>query len=182
MAVRIAIVERSFWLSSMNLLKDSPLSFIVFMGKLYQIYTEFGICQVVSHLSLLTYSEEGQSGKIKSIKIALWGKAVKLPNPRRPANSFSYILNILNISNMKNLMPQESEFLLYTSPDGEVHVDVLFNDETIWLTQKRMAELFGVEVNTINTTSKKFLKALNYKRIQLFEIFEQLQVTASQQF
>lgn len=49
---------------------------------------------------------------------------------------------------MKDL-PRKSDFLFYTSPDGEVRVEVFFEDETIWLTQKRMAELFGVEPNTI---------------------------------
>lgn len=47
-------------------------------------------------------------------------------------------------------VPNRSDFLLYTSPDGEVRVDVFFQDETVWLTQKRMAELFGVEVPTVN--------------------------------
>jgi hypothetical protein len=45
---------------------------------------------------------------------------------------------------------QKSDFLLYTSPDGEVKVEVFFEDETVWLTQKRMADLFGVDVRTIN--------------------------------
>lgn len=44
---------------------------------------------------------------------------------------------------------KKSDFLLYTSPDGDVRVEVFFQDETIWLTQKRMAELFGVEAHTI---------------------------------
>ncbi|OGL22482.1 cell filamentation protein Fic [Candidatus Saccharibacteria bacterium RIFCSPHIGHO2_01_FULL_45_15] len=44
----------------------------------------------------------------------------------------------------------KSDFLLYTSPDGDVKVDVFFEDETVWLTQKRMAELFGVDVRTVN--------------------------------
>lgn len=44
---------------------------------------------------------------------------------------------------------KKSDFLLYTSPDGEVRIEVFFQDETIWLTQKRMAELFGIEANTV---------------------------------
>ena len=44
----------------------------------------------------------------------------------------------------------ESNLILYTTPDGHVNVQVQFEDGTFWLTQKRMAELFGVEVNTIN--------------------------------
>jgi hypothetical protein len=43
-----------------------------------------------------------------------------------------------------------TEFLLYTSPNGEVKVEVLLNNETLWLTQKRIAELFGVGVPAIS--------------------------------
>ena len=37
------------------------------------------------------------------------------------------------------------EFLLYKAPDGSVRVEVCFRDETVWLTQKALAELFGVQ-------------------------------------
>ncbi len=63
------------------------------------------------------------------------------------------------MSKEKDIVPQESDFLLYTTPGGEVRVDVLFQDETVWLTQKRMSELFGVEVNTINYHIKEILKS-----------------------
>ncbi len=43
-----------------------------------------------------------------------------------------------------------TDIILYTTETGNVIVEVLFNDETFWLSQKRMAELFGVEVHTIN--------------------------------
>jgi hypothetical protein len=49
----------------------------------------------------------------------------------------------------KDLVPISSEFLLYTSPDGAVRAQVLFRDETAWLTQKALAELFGVKVPAI---------------------------------
>ena len=39
----------------------------------------------------------------------------------------------------------EAEILLYTTPDKKVKVDVLYQNETIWLTQQRMADLFGVQ-------------------------------------
>jgi len=42
-----------------------------------------------------------------------------------------------------------TEFLLYTSPNGEIKVDVYFHKENIWLTQKRMAELFDVDRSVI---------------------------------
>ncbi len=44
-----------------------------------------------------------------------------------------------------SLSEQTTEFLLYTAANGEIKVEVLLNNETIWLTQERMAELFGVQ-------------------------------------
>jgi hypothetical protein len=46
--------------------------------------------------------------------------------------------------------PQHSDIIFYSTPTGDVKIEVIFNDETFWLTQKRMAELFGVEVPAIN--------------------------------
>jgi len=44
-----------------------------------------------------------------------------------------------------SLQDQTTEFLLYTVPNGAVKVEVLLSVETLWLTQERMAELFGVQ-------------------------------------
>ena len=43
-----------------------------------------------------------------------------------------------------------TDFLLYTTPQGGVTVEVLLNNETIWLTQQRMATLFGVDRSVIS--------------------------------
>ena len=42
------------------------------------------------------------------------------------------------------------KFLMYRSADGDVSVNAIIKDETIWLTQKAMAELFGVQVPAIS--------------------------------
>lgn len=42
------------------------------------------------------------------------------------------------------------EFLLNSSADEEVSVNALVKDETIWLTQKTMAELFGCSTDNIS--------------------------------
>ena len=42
-------------------------------------------------------------------------------------------------------MSDQNQFLLYTAPDGAVKVDVFLKNETVWLTQKALAELFGVK-------------------------------------
>jgi hypothetical protein len=45
---------------------------------------------------------------------------------------------------------QESQIILYTTPQGDVKVEIRFENETFWLTQKKIAELFGVDVRTVN--------------------------------
>lgn len=55
-----------------------------------------------------------------------------------------------NDSHQLSLQDQTTEFLLYSVPNGEVKVEVLLNNETIWLTINRMAELFGVDKSGIS--------------------------------
>ena len=50
------------------------------------------------------------------------------------------------------------EILLYTAPEGKTHIEVFFEEETFWLSQKKIAELFGVDVRTINEHLKNIFK------------------------
>ena len=45
---------------------------------------------------------------------------------------------------------EESNIIFYTTSNGQVSIQVQYEDGSFWLTQKRMAELFGVDVRTIN--------------------------------
>ena len=45
---------------------------------------------------------------------------------------------------------QESNILLYKTAQGETRIEVIFNNETFWMSQRRMADLFGVDVRTVN--------------------------------
>lgn len=47
-------------------------------------------------------------------------------------------------------MNKEIQFLMYSTPQGDVDVEAVVRDETLWLTQKAMAQLFGVQVPAIN--------------------------------
>ena len=47
-------------------------------------------------------------------------------------------------------MAKEIQFLLYSMPDENGKVQVVIKDETIWCTQKAMAELFGVGIPAIS--------------------------------
>jgi hypothetical protein len=59
----------------------------------------------------------------------------------------------------KELRPKEGDLIFYTAPDGAVHIEVFFQDETFWLSQKKIAELFGVEVHTINYHLKEIFNS-----------------------
>ena len=48
------------------------------------------------------------------------------------------------------LKDELTEFLLYTTPSSDIKVETYLHNESLWLSQKRMAELFGVDVSTIN--------------------------------
>ena len=61
---------------------------------------------------------------------------------------------------MKNgLQTKFSDIIFYSTPEGDIRVEVIYNDETFWLSQKRMSELFGVEVNTINYHIKEIFRS-----------------------
>ena len=51
---------------------------------------------------------------------------------------------------MSDLVPHNSDFILYTSQDGEVRVDVFVHNESVWLTQKAMQDLFDRSKSTVS--------------------------------
>lgn len=49
-----------------------------------------------------------------------------------------------------NDVQPQSDFLIYQTEDGSTRVEVRLVDETVWLSQKQMADLFGKDVRTVN--------------------------------
>jgi hypothetical protein len=56
-------------------------------------------------------------------------------------------------------LPQSNDIIFYNTPAGDVRIEVVFNEETFWLTQKRLAELFGVEVPAISKHLKNIFES-----------------------
>ncbi len=52
-----------------------------------------------------------------------------------------------------------NDILLYKTPQGKISVEVLYENESFWLSQKRMAELFEVESHTITYHLKEIFKS-----------------------
>lgn len=59
----------------------------------------------------------------------------------------------------KSITPQSNDIIFNSSPKGDVRVEVFFQEETFWLSQKKMAELFGVESNTITYHLKEIYQS-----------------------
>ncbi|WP_295437499.1 virulence RhuM family protein [Thiolapillus sp.] len=71
-----------------------------------------------------------------------------------------------------SLQDQTTEFLLYTAPNGEVKVEVLLSNETIWLTQERMSELFGVQRPAITKHLKNIFESNELEELVVCSILE----------
>jgi len=56
-------------------------------------------------------------------------------------------------------MSDKDKFILYAANDGTVKVEVLYKEENIWLTQKMLSELFGVQVPAINKHLKNIFES-----------------------
>ena len=65
-----------------------------------------------------------------------------------------------------------TEFLLYTTPDGKVKVEIFFHKENIWLTQKRMAELFNVKIPAISKHLNNIYESGEIEREATISILE----------
>ena len=68
---------------------------------------------------------------------------------------------------MSHDIANRGEILLYSDENGREFVNVIFKDETFWLTQKAMSELFDWTTDNISRHLKTSLQMVNWTRIQL---------------
>ena len=66
----------------------------------------------------------------------------------------------------------QNNIIIYQSEDGKAHIDVKMQDETIWLTQKSMAELFGVKTPAISKHLKNIFAEGELKEDMVVSILE----------
>jgi hypothetical protein len=71
---------------------------------------------------------------------------------------------------------QNNNIIFYTTPTGNVKIDVVFNEETFWLNQKRMAELFGCSADNISLHIKNIFKE---RELESNSVTEEFSITAS---
>jgi hypothetical protein len=83
--------------------------------------------------------------------------------------------------NKKNLPTNQTNFLLYTGNDGKVNVEVFLKDETVWLTQKAMAELFGVNIPAISKHLSNIFESGELQKEATLSILETVQMEGNRQ-
>lgn len=66
----------------------------------------------------------------------------------------------------------ESKIMFYTTPDGNIEIEVLCRDENIWLTQKKMAELFDVQKPAISKHIKNIFESDELQEKEVISTFE----------
>jgi len=76
----------------------------------------------------------------------------------------------------KEMQPGEGQIILYTTPEGRARVEVFFREETFWLSQRRMADMFGVEVNTVNYHLKEIYESAELVEAATIRKFRIVQV------
>ncbi|HIY88888.1 MAG TPA: virulence RhuM family protein [Candidatus Bacteroides pullicola] len=73
-------------------------------------------------------------------------------------------------------MANEIQFLLYNMPDEDGKVQVVIKDETIWCTQKALAQLFGVGIPAI---SKHLKNIFEEEELQMDSVVSKMEITAA---
>ncbi|HCA27627.1 MAG TPA: cell filamentation protein Fic [Betaproteobacteria bacterium] len=76
----------------------------------------------------------------------------------------------------EDISQSSSHFLFYSANDGAVKVQVILGDETVWSSQKGMAEIFGVNVRTINEHLQNIFKS---NEIDENSVIRKFRITAS---
>ena len=71
-----------------------------------------------------------------------------------------------------SIKDEQTDFLLYTAPEGKVKVEVFLNEETVWLTQKAIAALFGVQVPGISKHLKNIFESGELQEDSVVSILE----------
>ena len=64
---------------------------------------------------------------------------------------------------MENELLNNSNFIMYTTDDGQVEIEVRLEDENVWLTQKAMSELFDTTRNNITMKETPYHQSRHWK-------------------
>ena len=81
----------------------------------------------------------------------------------------------------KKIIKQENNVLIYRDKQNNVKIDVLLEQNNVWLTQKKIAELFDKDVKTINTHILNIYKEMELEESSTISFFEIVQKEGNRQ-
>ena len=77
--------------------------------------------------------------------------------------------------------PVDGELILYRTREGTVRIEVLYESDTFWLNQKKIAELFGVEVPTISYHLKEKFESGELRQLSTVRRIQRVQTEGNRQ-
>ncbi|WP_319777650.1 hypothetical protein [Maridesulfovibrio sp.] len=81
---------------------------------------------------------------------------------------------------MSDILPAPNSSIdIFNSADGSIKVEVRFGEENVWISQKAMADLFGVSVSTISEHLKNIFTD---KELAEGAVIRKFRITAKSQF
>jgi len=81
------------------------------------------------------------------------------------------------IENSQNIdIRENADIIFYSNPEGNLRIELTFDGETFWTTQKRMADIFSVEVQTINYHLSEIFKS---RELNKYSVIRKIRITAS---
>ena len=84
------------------------------------------------------------------------GKNIRLATGLPFTNTLTNLMSVINTE--KTMQENNSQIIIYQTESGETKLEVAFNDETVWLTQMQLSELFGKSKKTISEHIRNIFK------------------------
>jgi hypothetical protein len=117
-------------------------------------------------------------GTEKRLRISYWLKGIAKSRVAKP----KVRQNFRSTEKLRVAVSQRSingggEVVLYEAPDGQIRLDVRLEQDTVWLTQAQMAELFGKNVRTVSEHVTNIFKE---KELDESSVIRNFRLTARQ--
>ncbi len=78
--------------------------------------------------------------------------------------------------------PSDGDVILYQTSEGTVRIEVLYDSETFWLNQKKIAELFGVDLRTISYHLKEIYDSGELQMDRTLQKYWRVQIEGRREF
>lgn len=99
-------------------------------------------------------------------------------------NMLERVINLNNKNKKITIRSSAAEYLTYVAAVGDnpESIEMRYEDENIWLTQKLLSTLYNVNLATINEHIKIFIMIMNQKKIELLGNSEQFKMKEIDKF